>query len=160
MMPSGIVVTTPSEREIRVTRSFAAPARLVFDFHTKPEHLKKWLLGPPGWSMPVCEIDLRAGGRYRYLWRSDENGREFGVQGQFREVSAPTRIVHTESMDGRPGEALCTLELSESANQTELTLTMQFASKEERDAALESGMTDGMSVSYDRLAENLAGGRG
>lgn len=158
-MSSGVVVTTPSEREIRVTRTFAAPAQLVFDFHTKPEHLKKWLLGPPGWSMPVCEIDPRAGGRYRYLWRSDENGREFGVQGQFREVSAPARIVHTESMDGRPGEALCTLELSESADRTELTLSMQFSSKEERDAALESGMTDGMSLSYDRLEENIGGGR-
>ncbi|MBV9056677.1 MAG: SRPBCC family protein [Candidatus Eremiobacteraeota bacterium] len=158
-MSSGVVVTTPSEREICVTRTFAAPAQVVFDFHTKPEHLKKWLLGPPGWSMPVCEIDLRAGGRYRYLWRSDENDREFGVQGQFREVSAPTRIVHTESMDGRPGEALCTLELSESANRTELVLTMEFPSKAERDAALESGMTDGMSLSYDRLEENMAGGR-
>ena len=159
-MSDSVVVTTPSDREIRVTRSFAAPAQLVFDFHTTPEHLRKWLLGPPGWSMPVCELDLRTGGHYRYVWRNDAGGQEFGVQGEFREVKAPSRIVHTETMDGRPGEALCTLVLSECGPQTTLELTMWFSSKEERDAALESGMTEGMSVSYDRLAENMSGAGG
>ena len=105
-MSSALIVTTPSEREIRVTRTFAAPPDLVFDCHTKPEYVKKWLLGPPGWSMPVCEIDLRAGGRYRYVWRSDD-GKNPGVHGEFRQIAAPERIVNAERMDGIPGEALC-----------------------------------------------------
>jgi uncharacterized protein YndB with AHSA1/START domain len=150
-MPMKLQVTTPSEREIRVTRTFDAPPGLVFEYHTKPELVKKWLLGPPGWSMPVCEIDLRAGGRYRYVWRNDDNGTEFGVQGEFREVHPPTRIVNVEKMDGVPGEVTCTASFSPVREGTLYTLTMQFESQELRDGALESGMTDGMSMSYDRL---------
>ncbi len=150
-MSTKLVVTTPSEREIRVTRSFDAPPGLVFECHTKPEFVKKWLLGPPGWSMPVCEIDLRPGGRYRYVWRNDDKGAEFGVLGEFREIHAPDRIVNVERMDGVPGEALCTTIFIKSSDRTLLTLTMQFESQELRDGALESGMTDGMSMSYDRL---------
>ena len=138
-MPATVVVTTPSDREICVTRTFDAPAQLIFDYHTKAEHVQKWLLGPPGWSMPVCEIDLRVGGRYRYVWRSDENGTEFGVRGEYREIAAPERIVHTETMDGMDGEVLCTQTLVESGARTTMSLTMVFASKEARDGALESG---------------------
>jgi uncharacterized protein YndB with AHSA1/START domain len=150
-MSTKLEVTTPSDREIRVTRTFDAPPGLVFECHTKPELVKKWLLGPPGWSMPVCEIDLRAGGRYRYVWRNDSKGAEFGVQGEFREIHAPDRIVNSETMDGVPGEALCTATFSKSGSGTLFILNMQFESKELRDGALESGMTDGMSMSYDRL---------
>lgn len=150
-MTTKVEVTIPSERQIRVTRSFDAPPSLVFECHTKPELVKKWLLGPPGWSMPVCEIDLRAGGRYRYVWRNDDTGAAFGVQGAFREIHVPDRIVNVETMDGVPGEALCTSTFSKSGAGTLLTLTMQFESKELRDEALESGMTDGMSMSYERL---------
>ncbi|HEY6324990.1 MAG TPA: SRPBCC family protein [Candidatus Cybelea sp.] len=152
-MPSRLEVTTPSEREIRVTRTFDAPAELVFECHTKPEYLKKWLLGPPGWSLPTCDVDLRVGGRYRYVWRNDADGNEFGVQGAFREIERPRRIVHTESMQGAPGEALCTTTFEESGPQTRFTLTMLFDSREARDGALESGMTEGMSVSYDRMQD-------
>jgi uncharacterized protein YndB with AHSA1/START domain len=154
-MPSSLEITTPSEREILVTRTFDAPSELVFEYHTKPQYVRQWLLGPPGWSMPICEIDLRAGGRYRYVWRNDADGSEFGVHGEFREVAAPNRLVHTESMDGMPGEAICTSTFAKSGNQTLFTLVMQFFSREERDRALQSGMTDGMSMSYDRL-ENLS----
>lgn len=152
-MPSALDVTTPSERTIRVSRTFDAPPDLVFECHTKPEYVQKWLLGPPGWSMPVCEIDLRDGGRYRYVWRSDDDGTEFGVQGVFREIVAPERIVNLESMDGVPGEALCTLTFEQAASGTLLTLTMEFESQALRDGALQSGMTGGMSMSYDRLDE-------
>jgi uncharacterized protein YndB with AHSA1/START domain len=152
-MPSPLDVTTPSEREIRVTRTFDAPVQLVFDCHTKPELVKRWLLGPPGWSMPICEIDFQVGGRYRYVWRSENGGNEFGVQGEFREIAAPHRLVHTESMDGTPGEALCTLTFTESAGRTAFAMTMLFDSREARDGALESGMTEGMSISYDRMQE-------
>jgi|SRR5579884_1150793 len=155
-MPSRLVVTTPSEREIHVSRVFEAQARVIFDFHTKPELVQKWLLGPPGWSMPICEIDLRVGGRYRYVWRNDGDGHEFGVQGQFQEISVPARVVHTESMDGRAGESVCTLTLRESGNLTTLDLTMRFSSQAERDGALESGMTEGMASSYDRLEQSVS----
>jgi uncharacterized protein YndB with AHSA1/START domain len=152
-MPATVEVTTPSDREIRVTRTFAAPARLIFDYHTKAEHVQKWLLGPPGWSMPVCEIDLSVGGRYRYVWRNDDNGTEFGVRGEYREIAAPDRLVHTETMDGMNGDVLCTQTFVESGARTTMILAMLFDSKEARDEALQSGMTDGMAVSYDRLAE-------
>lgn len=156
MMSETITVTTPSESSIQVTRTFAAPAQLVFDFHTKPELVSRWLLGPPGWSMPVCEIDLRVGGRYRYVWRNDENGFEFGTSGVFQEISAPHRIVHTETMDGAPGESNNTLTLAESNGRTTLTYFMDFGTREIRDQALQSGMTDGMGASYDRLEERLS----
>jgi uncharacterized protein YndB with AHSA1/START domain len=150
-MSTKLEVTMPSEREIRVTRAFNAPPGLVFECHTQPELIKRWLLGPPGWIMPICEIDLRAGGRYRYVWRSTEKSMEFGVQGQFREVLPPHRMVNVETMDGVQGETLCTTTFAGSGNGTLLTLTMQFELQVLRDAALESGMTGGMSMSYDRL---------
>ena len=160
-MKGTVDVATPTEREIRVTRAFDAPAQLVFDYHTKPEHVQKWLLGPPGWSMPVCTIDLKVGGRYEYVWRSDDDGTQFGVQGEYREVVRPTRIVHTKVMDGCPGEALCTLTLEQSADgRTILTTLMLFSSKEARDRALQSGMTDGMSASYDRLEDTMRAASG
>ncbi|HLY03568.1 MAG TPA: SRPBCC family protein [Candidatus Cybelea sp.] len=154
-MSTKLEVTTPSEREISVTRRFDVPPGLVFEYHTKPDLVGKWLLGPPGWSMPVCEIDLRAGGRYRYVWRNDDTGAEFGVQGEFREVHAPDRIVNVETMDGVPGKASCTTTFTKSGDGTLFKLTMRFESQELRDGALESGMTDGMSMSYDRLDGGL-----
>ncbi|MDQ3809254.1 MAG: SRPBCC domain-containing protein, partial [Chloroflexota bacterium] len=112
-MTHPIDVTTPSDREIRVTRVFDAPRSLIFDCHTKPDLVRRWLLGPPGWSMPVCEIDLRVGGQYRYVWRNDVDGREFSIGGEYREVVPPERIVHTERYEGdeggEGGEALSTL---------------------------------------------------
>src|SRR6516165_8365371 len=150
-MPMSVEVTTPSEREIKVMRRFDAPARLVFDFHTKPEHVQKWLLGPAGWSMPICEIDLRVGGRYRFVWHNDESGVEFGVSGEYREIAAPSRIVQIERMDGCEGEVKGTLTLSEAGGRTTLSVNLEFESQELRDRALESGMTNGMAASYDRL---------
>ena len=150
-MTEPVKVTTPSDREIAVSRVFDAPADVVFDFHTKPELVQEWLLGPPGWTMPACEIDLNVPGRYRYVWRSDDGSKEFGVQGTFREIDKAQRLVHTETMDGVPGEALCTLTFVQNGSRTTLTTTMLFESQALRDGALESGMTDGMSASYDRL---------
>ncbi len=154
-MTSTLTVTTPSDREIRVSRRFDAPRTLVFDFHTKPEYVKRWLLGPPGWSMPVCEIDLAVGGKYRYRWRNDTDGREFGVQGQFLEIVSPDRIVNVETMEGMPGETTVTVEFEESGDETVLIVNMLFDSQQTRDIALETGMTDGMGMSYDRLQEDL-----
>lgn len=155
-MPAPVTVTHPTDRAVTVSRVFAAPADLVFACHTTPQLVQKWQLGPPGWSMPICEIDLRIGGDYRYVWRSDADGSEFGFVGRYREIAAPERLVHSESMIGTPGEALVTTTFEQQGNQTTLSVTMSFESKDVRDQVLLTGMTDGMAVSYDRLEDLLA----
>ena len=146
------------DREIVMTRVFDAPRKLVFDAFTKPELLKQWLLGPPGWSMPVCEIDLRIGGRYQYVWRRDSDGTEMGCGGVYREIVPPERLVHTEQFDNPwyPGESLITTVLDEQQGKTTLTATMLYESRDARDGILKSGMESGVAASYDRLAELLA----
>ena len=146
------------DREIVMTRVFDAPRKLVFDAFTKPELLKQWLLGPPGWSMPVCEIDLKIGGRYRYVWRRDTDGTEMGCGGVYREIVPPERLVHTEQFDNPwyPGESLITTVLDEQRGKTTLTATMLYESRDARDGILKSGMESGVAASYDRLAELLA----
>jgi len=151
-------VTTPSDLEIAMTRVFNAPRRRVFDALTKPALVKQWLLGPPGWSMPVCEIDLRVGGAYRYVWCNTAKGKEMGSGGIFREIVPHERIVCTELFDEAwyAGESLVTNVLVEQGGKTTLTLTSRFGSRETRDAVLKSGMESGVAVSYDRLEELLA----
>jgi uncharacterized protein YndB with AHSA1/START domain len=98
-------VTLPSDREVKVTRSFRAPRSLVYRAYTEPQLVQRWMLGPPGWSMPVCEMDVRVGGKYRWRWRSNADGSEFGFAGTFREVQPESRLVHTEMFDpGTIGE--------------------------------------------------------
>ena len=147
-------VTTPSEREIAMTRVFDAPRRLVFDAWTKPELLKRWLGVRGGWSMAVCEVDLKVGGRYRFVWRGPD-GKEMGMGGVYREIVRPERLVATEVFDEPwyPGEALDTTVLVEEDGKTTLTTTVLYASQEARDAALKSGMTRGIIESYDKLEE-------
>ena len=146
------------DREIVLTRVFDAPRRLVFDAFAKPELVKQWLLGPPGWSMPVCEIDLRVGGAYRYVWRQDSGGAQMGVRGVFREIVAPELVVSTEAFDEAwyPGECLNTTTLVEHAGKTTLTLALLYQSREARDAVLKTPMEKGVAMSYDRLADLLA----
>ena len=151
-------VTTPTDREIVLTRVFDAPRTLVFDAFTRPELLTRWLLGPPGWSMGVCEVDLKVGGTYRYGWRHDKDGTVMGMGGVFREIAAPERLVATERFD-EPwylGEALVTILLAEQGGKTTLTQTLRYESREARDAVIKSGMDTGVEASYDRLAELLA----
>src|SRR5882672_8881188 len=119
-----LTLTTPGERELVMTRVFDAPRQLVFDCHTKPELVRRWLLGPPGWSMPLCEIDLRVGGTYHYRWRNDADGREFGFNGIHREIEVLAETVTTERFDGAEGEAQNTLVLTEQNGKTTLSLTM------------------------------------
>lgn len=138
--------------EVVCIRVFDAPRALVFDAHTKPELVRRWLLGPPGWSMPVCDIDLRVGGRFRYVWRNDQSGREFALAGTIRAIAAPHRIVHAEAFeDGDMPEALVTTEFAEDGGRTTMTLTISYATPEDCKAALATGMTGGMAQSYDRL---------
>jgi uncharacterized protein YndB with AHSA1/START domain len=164
LFPDSFKVFTPSDREIQVTRDFDAPRRLVFDAFTKPEIVRRWLLGPPGWTMPLCEIDLRVGGAYRYVWRSDKDGSQMGMGGVFREVVAPERLVATEKFDDAwyPGEALDTTVFVEARGITRTTITVLYESQEARDKARRSGMERGMAAGYDRLEgllPNLIGER-
>jgi uncharacterized protein YndB with AHSA1/START domain len=156
--PDTFRISTPSDREVLVERDFDAPRDLVFDAFTKPELVSRWLLGPDGWSMPVCEIDLRVGGAYRYVWRKDSTGAEMGMGGTFREVVRPERIVATERFDEAwyPGEAVDTTVFEEKAGVTKVTLTVLYVSKDARDTASRSGMEKGMSAGYDRLEQVLA----
>jgi uncharacterized protein YndB with AHSA1/START domain len=151
--PDSFQVTLPSDREIQVTRDFDAPRALVFDAFTKPELVRRWLLGPPGWTMPVCEIDLRVGGAYRYVWRSEQDGSRMGLGGLFREIEAAARIVATERFDDAwyPGDALDTTVFEEKRGITHTTITILYESKQARDTARRSGMEHGMAAGHDRL---------
>jgi len=152
-------LTTRGDREIVMTRTFDAPRTLVFDAFTKTELVRQWLLGPPGWSMPVCDIDLRVGGTYRYVWRKP-GAPDMGMGGIYREVVVPERIVATEKFDQAwyPGEAIGTLVLVEQAGRTTVTQTVLYESQEARDGILKSGMETGVAASYDRLADLLTRG--
>jgi uncharacterized protein YndB with AHSA1/START domain len=149
-----LTITMPSDREVVMRRVFDAPRELLFDAYTKPEHLKHWLLGPEGWTMPVCEVDLRPGGAWHFVWRQAD-GNELEMRGEYREVTPPARIVNTEAWGwgGDWPETLNTVELAEEDGKTTVTTTIVYASKEARDAAVATGMKDGASVSYDRLEE-------
>lgn len=151
---AALKIAPSGEREIIMTRAFAAKRDLVFDALTKPDLVKRWLLGPPGWSMPVCEIDLKVGGAYRYVWRN-EDGREMGMGGTYREIVRPDRIVNTELFDQAwyPGECLITTHLTEQGGSTTMTVTLRYESRAARDGVLESEMESGVAPSYDRLEE-------
>ena len=146
--------TTPSDREVVMTRVFDAPRSLVWEAWTNPEHVPQWLLGPEGWTMPVCEIDLRPGGEWHFVWRRTD-GTEMEMRGEYREITPPERLVCTESWGGDWPETLNTLILTEEDGKTTMTQTVLYPSKDARDAALGTGMEEGASQSFDRLAEHL-----
>src|SRR5262245_13833803 len=147
-------VTTPTEREIVLTRVFDAPRHLVWDAFTKPELLKRWF-GPRGWSLVVCEVDLRVGGGFRFVLRGPD-GRDMGMRGVYREIVPPDRSVHVESFDDFPGESIVTAAFMEDRGKTTMTATVLYSSQEVRDAVIQSGMEHGAAESYDKLAEHLA----
>jgi uncharacterized protein YndB with AHSA1/START domain len=148
-------ISTPSDLEIVMTRVFDAPLELVFEAMNQPELLKRWLLGPPGWEMTECEVATKVGAPYRYAWRHAD-GRKMGLYGVCREFDPPLRTVFTQAMEDVPGETLVTNVLTEQGGKTTLTLTVLYASREARDAALKSGMSRGVEASYDRLTALLA----
>src|SRR5437867_2456992 len=149
-MNATLEVTTPSDREIVMTRVFDAPRRLVFDAWTKPELLKRWLGVRGGWSMTVCEVDLKVGGGYRFVWRGPD-GTDMGMRGVYREIARPDRLVSTESFDDPwyEGEAVDTMVLVEHDGKTTVTTTVLYTSREVRDGVLKSGMAGGVAESYD-----------
>jgi uncharacterized protein YndB with AHSA1/START domain len=146
------------EREIVITRVFDAPRHLVFRAMTEPELVKRWMLGPPGWSMPVCEIDFKVGGKFEYVWRSDD-GMEMKMSGVYREIVPNERIVNTGTFEfgctHQSGEQVGTAVLVEENGKTTLTSTVVYPSKEARDGTIASGMDKGVAASYDRLEELL-----
>ena len=141
---------TPNDREVVVTRVVDAPRRTVFEAWTNPRHIPQWLIGPDGWTMPVCEVDLRPGGAWRYVYRKS-SGAEMVMGGTFREIVPPERLVSTESWGADWPETVNTMVLTESAGQTTITLTITYPSKEARDAALQTGMKEGSELSFARL---------
>jgi uncharacterized protein YndB with AHSA1/START domain len=151
--PEGVKVSAQGEREILMTRDFDAPVGMVFDAFTKPELLRRWLLGPDGWVMSVCDVDLKVGGKYRYVWTREKTGESMGLGGSYREIDRPKRIVNTELFDEAwyPGEAVGTLELSAKGGGTSMKQTMAYASREARDGVLKSPMEVGLEMSFARL---------
>ena len=147
--------TAVSDVEVAVTRVFDAPARLVFDAHTIPEQVQQWMLGPEGWTMPVCEIDLRPGGAWRFGYRKDD-GTEMTMTGTIVELDPPHRLVMTENWGEPWPQTVNTLTLVEQDGRTTLTQAMRFPTREARDTAMASGMDDGVTPSYDRLDTLLA----
>jgi uncharacterized protein YndB with AHSA1/START domain len=145
----------PSDTEVLVKRSFDAPVRLVWRAYMEPDLMSRWCSGPPGWSMPVCEMEMRVGGKYRWGWRNDAGSQEFGCHGEVLEVVPHAKIVHTQSwgdsadMGSEP--AIITVAFQETNGITNVTTTIRYASKADRDAAFATGMTDGMEMSYTQL---------
>jgi uncharacterized protein YndB with AHSA1/START domain len=146
-------VVPRGEREIVITRMFDAPRKLVFRAFTEPALVRRWMNGPGGYSMPVCDMDFRVGGKYRYVWKSDKDGSEMALVGEFREIVPNERIVRTETFEGpwSPGETVGTVELVESGGKTTVTTTVVYPSQQARDGMLKSGMKQGLAMSYDRL---------
>ena len=157
MKTDTLCVTTPTDREVQVTRSFNAPRRMVFEALTTPALLMRWMHGPNGWTLTVCELDLRVGGTFRYVWRKAD-GREMGMGGVFREIVRPERIVHNEIFDDdwTGGETTVTTVLTERQATTTLTVTILYASKDARDGALKTNFASGMEAGYKVMEEVLA----
>ncbi|WP_435021762.1 SRPBCC family protein [Tundrisphaera sp. TA3] len=157
-MRNALKVTTPTDREIVITRDFNASRALVWDAMSRPELLKRWLLGPPGWEMTVCEEDARVGGTFRWAWVGPD-GASMSMSGVYHEVVPPERCVRTEVFDTGcvpgGGEQRATLVLEDCGETTALTITLLYESREARDGALASGMERGMAAGYDRLDQIL-----
>lgn len=149
-------VTTPSDREIRMTRLFDAPRNLVFEAMSKPEHIRQWWgrLGDE-YSVPVCEVDLRPGGAWRFVNRHPKGEAVF--YGVYREIAAPERMVFTEIFEPFPDtESVVTAVLTEENGKTRLTVTAEYPSLQVRDMVLRTGMEKGAATSYDNLEQVAA----
>lgn len=152
MSGNKMIISKPSHTEICIERVFDAPRQLVWDAHTKPELIKRWLTGPPGNTLPICELDVRVGGSLRYVWRL-EDASEMSMRGVYRELDPPQRIVHTELFEDFPdgGESVVTTLFAEEGGKTKVSMTTKFQSQEARDASEAYGMEEGVGASYENL---------
>lgn len=145
-----------SDTQIRTSRVIRGSVDQVWDAHLDPEKVKRWMLGPDGWSMPVAEVGARAGDTYRYEWQNDESGERFGFTGEVLEAQPPHRIVTTEGMIGMEGPpAVNDITMRPVDGGTLVTITITYPSKEVRDMVLATGMVDGMETSYARLEREV-----
>ena len=156
-------VSTPSDQKVLIKRSFDAPVNLVWQAYTDPDLMRRWQTAMPGRSMPVCEMTTDVCGKYRWRWRDDANGVEFGFTGEMLEIAPNAKIVHTQEYDpgtmgGSMGDgpSIITVTFDEVEGITNVATSIKFASKEDRDAAVSTGMTDGMEMSYKQLDSVLA----
>jgi uncharacterized protein YndB with AHSA1/START domain len=155
--PAAAQLTMPSETELVITRDFNAPRELVFDLFTKPEHVRRWW-GLRGTTVPVCEIDLRVGGRWRWVLSVPDGGGEHAFSGTYLEIARPERLVRTEWYEAIPdSEYVATAEFMENAGGTTLRQHLKYKSVEFRNGHLQSGMEHGMNEAYDRADEVLEG---
>lgn len=155
---SDLKLQAQGDREIVATRSFNAPRDLVFEAFTKPELVQRWMLGSDGWSMPVCTIDFRVGGKGRYEWKSPDGQHGMALSSEFLEIVPPERIVHREVFDGTPVpvESTITSTFVEREGRTTMTMVIRYPTPEVREFMLKSGMEHGMSLSLQRLEDMLA----
>jgi uncharacterized protein YndB with AHSA1/START domain len=162
-MKHTLMITTPSDREIVIKRSFDAPRRLVYKAMTQPDLIRRWLFLPPGWSMTACEEDVRVGGGYRWEWAGPDGQTAMKMHGIYREVVPGERLTRTETFEfgcvPQAGEQLATMAFTEQDGRTTVTITVVYPSKEARDGAIASGMEKGMSAGYDQLEGLLASGQ-
>ena len=150
---SKLTLKTEGDRHVVVTRRFAASPEAVFRAHTDPKIVQKWLLGPDGWSMPVCDLDARSGGKFRYEWKNNENGQGFHITGEFVEVTPSSKIVHVERMflpEQTPDNHVETV-FEKDGTGTLMTMRMTLPDEATRSAMLATGMDKGMEKSYERL---------
>ncbi len=146
-------VTLPSDKEILLSRVFDAPRHLVFETMTKPEYIRRWWCCMEGFTMPICEIDLRVGGRYRYVMIGPD-GNEVGFNGEYREIIVPERVVHTEIFEPYPDSpTLVTMTLEERDGKTYYQSRVLHQTQEARDMHIASGMEHGANLALDRLEE-------
>jgi uncharacterized protein YndB with AHSA1/START domain len=154
----GTETTILDDTHVKITRAFEAPRHLLWRAHTEPELMKRWLLGPDGWVMTICENDLRVGGSYRNAWAPGEGtpGEAFGFEGENLVIDPERRMVTTERMTGldAPG-TVNDLTFDEADGVTLMTLLITYADAAQRDMILATGMTDGMEASYQRLEREI-----
>lgn len=152
-------ITTPSDREIVMTRSFDAPRRLVWEAMTKPELIQRWLYLPDGWTMTECSEDVRVGGAYRWVWNAPTEDKPWVLSGVYREVVPLERLVRTEIFDfgcvAPGGENIATITFTERGGKTTISTTVIYPSKEVRDGMIASGAEQGISAGYDKLEQML-----
>lgn len=161
-MQGSLKITTPSDREIVMTRSFNAPRHLVYKAMTTPDLIRRWLFLPPGWEMTACVEDVRVGGKFSWEWNGPDGKPAMKLHGAYREVVPNQKIVRTESFEfgcqAQEGEQLGTMEFTEQGGITTVKITVIYPNKESRDATLASGMEHGVSTGYDNLERLLASG--
>lgn len=151
--------STPSTTSIRIVRAFDAPVPLVWRAHTEPDLVRQWMTGPPGHTLPVCEIDFRVGGKARYVWKNADF--EMGMTAEFEEIDEHRRIVYTEAYDGWPdGNTTVTASFAEVDGQTTITVDIQYLSQQARDAAMQPGFKEGYQACYALLDGLLPGWAG